>query len=176
MNAKHLPLTALLALLSFSVCSAQEQRIVAPEKPTLWQVTLGEQMKVAVIVDRIAAVAMHPFYLNGSILVSEVTIDTMGSNTIRFYCVHGEESLTASTDPRTALGTIKKEATRVVTGQQQGGGVIPAVKYPEGTYAHSIEYQVSSPEELEKIYKSLLSALQRVSSNSRDNVKISSAK
>lgn len=173
MNMRLLIPCALMSLLAPLPLHAQDAgEAQQASKPILWQLTINNNTKVTVLANRIAAVAMHPFYLNGAMLISEVTIDTLGSNTIRFYYVHEDDRLSDVSDPRTALGTVKKGVTRAAGGQNSGSN-IPSVKYPEGTYSHSIEYQVSSAEDLEKIYKSLLNVLRRQGIAGKEELKMS---
>lgn len=182
MNTKKILTAVLLAWGSLCASGADDHRSISNSgsapfdtrdltPPVVWQATLGDNMKVTILVRNIAAVALHPYYLNGAVMVSELTIDTMGSNTIRFYCIHEEENISSVSDPRTALGTAKKEATRAITGQQ-ADAVVPSVKFPEGTYGHTIEYQVASPEVLDKLYKSITNAIEKLNSQViRENFK-----
>lgn len=180
MKTHHLLAAALLAI-GASVSHAAEQMQVSnangnplevnvKSKPLLWQATLSDSAKVVLAVPSITSVSMHPYLVNGTALVTEVTVDTVGNNTIRFYYMHAEDSLTGSTPARSALGTARKSVAQAIGGQKDEGE-IPSVKFPEGTYGHSIEYQVSSQEDLEKIYKSLLASLRKISA-SADTLKL----
>lgn len=140
-------------------------------KNILWQAELGENMKVAVQLNNVTAVALHPYMLNGVTKVTEVTIDTKGSHAIRFYHIHKSEKASLSTDPQATLGSAKKSANSSAT-QQSEANQLPSIKFPEGVYAHTIEYQIGSMEDLEKIYNSLIKAIQRISSPASETLKL----
>lgn len=159
MKTRSLLIAALLTLGSFPAFSddAQSNRF--------WQASLGENMQVCVSLNSVTSVAMHPYMLNGTTMVTEVTIDTTGNNSIRFYYVHADEKLGITTSPQNVLGTGKREINRAIT-NQEAGSQIPSVKFPEGVYAHTIEYQINSLEDLTKLHKSILNAWRKPGSSS----------
>lgn len=174
---KHpiLATTVLLGLSSLYAAAQQPANTATAEpKIALWSASFGESAQVTLNVSSIVSVSMHPYMLNGVIRITEVTVDTLGNNTLRFYYIHenGGSSSTvggmAGEVARTAQEQIRREVT-----QQDSAADIPSVKFPEGAYAHSIEYQVSSLSELEALYKSLISVWNR-DSKRRTNFKANS--
>lgn len=170
-------LCALLASTGFAAeqnAEENEQQDIKEPKISLWRLELCKTTKIVLSVQSITAVAMHPYLLNGENMVTEVTVDTTGNNTIRFYYIHpagGDIRSTSITDHKQLMGVAKQRINREVT-HQKDDNALPAVKFPEGAYAHSIEYQVSSLEDLDKIYKSLISVWER-SSKKVTNLNIS---
>lgn len=161
-----------LVLLSVLLCSMglaadgdtdeTKQDDIADPRVALWRLELGETTKIVLSVQSITSVAMHPFMLNGENKVTELTVDTTGNNTIRFYYIHPADNLqnTSLADHKQVASAAKQRLTREAT-RQKNDSALPSVKFPEGTYAHSIEYQVDSLEALQKIYKSLISVWEK---------------
>lgn len=151
--------TCLALLAAFSLTpsvGAQEEDSV---KIPLWKADFGSSGKVLINVAAIVSITMHPYLLNGANMVTEVTVDTVGNNTLRFYYVHPESNKpTNIASPQEAVGSVRSRAN---LGKQKSGAGVPSVKFPEGAYAHSIEYQVNSLSELEKLYKSLTSVWEK---------------
>ncbi len=82
--------------------------------------------------------------------IREVTIDTMGNNSIRFYSI-GSERATSMQD---RLSNTRELLDR----HTENSSRYPGKKYPEGAYSHNVEYQVSSVSTLDKIYDSVSTA------------------
>lgn len=126
---------------------------VATPKLAIWTADLGEGGKVTVAVSSIVSIAYHPFLLDGKVKVIEVTIDTVGNNSLRFYCVEDIEQ-TVSNMSGTSVSTPRNPL-------RKKDSVPPSIKFPEGVYAHTVEFQLDSPEALQKLYNSVLSAWER---------------
>ena len=123
----------------------------------LLKITVGKTNQVTIAVPSITSVAQHSYLLNGVTPISQVTIDTTGNNTIRFYCVHPDE---LGKDPAALAkvlspDTIHPKRNGITPGGKSSG--LPSVKFPEGTYSHSIEFQLEAPEQLTKLYKAATS-------------------
>lgn len=131
-------------------------------KRALWQADLGETSKLSLAVDHIVSVSMHPYLLNGETLITEVTVDTTGNNTIRFYYIHPDEDKADITNPESVVKSARKRL-RQQGSQPAAENTIPSLKFPEGAYAHTVEYQVGTFEELEKLHQSLVSVWERSS-------------
>lgn len=160
MKTKIILAAALLSLGVSSVC-AQDAGDISDPKIAIWKADLGDSAKVVLSVQSIVSISMHPYLLNGTNMVTEVTVDTVGNNSLRFYCVH-QDSKSLLTTPKDAANAARQRITREVT-KQKGDTNVPSVKFPEGTYAHTIEYQLDSVEALNRLYKSLLSVWERSS-------------
>jgi hypothetical protein len=119
-----------------------------------WQADLpGGHYMVAL--DRISTISMHEYLLDGGLVVTEVTIDTVGRALTRFYHI-APLSDTAGRD----------EVTRVVdrgrelldrAGQKAGTDAYNMVQktYPTTTHAGTIEYSISDKRDLDALYNSL---------------------
>lgn len=134
----------------------ETQTIKAP-MVRLLVIEVDRDNEVTVAASTITSISKHNFMLDGTMLVSEVTIDTTGNNSIRFYCVQEDDAqkiLTAKT-PQDAARQVTGRATKEI---RNGGRrnsdepSVPSIKFPEGVYAHTIEFQVDSPMILQKIY------------------------
>jgi len=119
-----------------------------------WQATLpGGQYMVAL--DRISSVSRHQYVLDGTLLVDEVTVDSIGQALARFYFI---APLTdgANTHGATQLANRGKElidqaAQRTSTGVQD----MVIKKYPDTTHARTIEYRLLSEQELASLHNSV---------------------
>ncbi len=107
-----------------------------------------------VAVRSMIAVASHEYLVDGIARVTEVNIDTAGSLLARFYYL---EPATPSTPLGLGAATIDqaqrllKEAAEK-TGQDVWKKVVK--NYPTTTHARTVEYRVTSLEQLTKIYES----------------------
>lgn len=119
-----------------------------------WEATLKDEKKGDVILklSEIQGVALHTYKLDGTIEITECTIDTKGSHSIRFYAIASSlpPQIPQTSATRTALNEVKKRA--------EVNTSYPARKFPEGAYSHNIEYQLSSPEKVYKVFKSIKDA------------------
>jgi hypothetical protein len=124
-----------------------------------WQASLpGGSITIAL--DRITSISKHEYLLDGAVVVTEVTIDTIGQALVRFYYLQ----------PPGQGGAVSTPARVVERGRElldtagQRAGVGPAMsdmvakKYPETTHARSIEYRLADMKQLDAIYQSAQSA------------------
>lgn len=164
MNMRHLfPLLVFPLIFAHQAFSAEDDQQPDP-KIQLWQAELNDTSKITIAVSQIVSIAMHPYLLNGENLVTEVTIDTTGNNTVRFYYVHPDDEKTDYTDPESVVKSARKRLSqRPSQPKAQENAAIASLKFPEGAYAHTIEYQVSSIETLDAIFKSITTVWEKVS-------------
>lgn len=161
-----------LALTSYCFAAPEEEEGKQPEpRLQLWQAKLDDTSKITLSVSQIVSVAMHPYMLNGENLITEVTIDTLGNNTIRFYYVHTDDEKTDYTNPESVVKNARKRLSQSPSQPKAQKNSIASIKFPEGAYAHTIEYQVSSLETLESLFKSLTSVWEK-SSKKRTSYKV----
>jgi hypothetical protein len=122
-----------------------------------WQATLsGGHYMVAL--DRITSVSRHKYVLDGSLMIDEVTVDTLGQALARFYFI---TPITDAAPGKTlsGLATRGKELIDKVaqaTGTEVQNMVVK--KYPDTSHAKSIEYRILSEGELSALYASVCSA------------------
>lgn len=119
-----------------------------------WEANLpGGNYMVAL--DRITAVSMHSYVLDGGIVVSEVTIDTLGTTVARFYQLTPVAEYGASQ----ATKSVTERGKEILKRGSESTGMDPTTtvqkKYPLTTHAKTIEYQVSSLEELDALYNNI---------------------
>lgn len=114
-----------------------------------WEAKLQDKSKGDVIIRLadISAIALHTYKLDGSLELTECTIDTKGSHSFRFYAMADKESSIQSRATRTALGEAKK-----LSGDKTN---FPARKFPDGAYSHNVEYQLSSVAKVVKVFNSI---------------------
>ena len=122
-----------------------------------WQCTLpgGEY---AVGLGSITSVSKHSYVLDGTLLVTEVTVDTTGTALARFYYI---EPITKDT-AFNALDRIQKRAEQLrQRGQQRSGTKADEMaqkSYPTTTHARTIEFRIMNEVELNALYRSLYQA------------------
>ncbi len=147
------------AFVATTVLQAAETETTSTESTSvstsdgLWTATVAGNPSGAITVPirLISSVTIHNYNLNGKIPIAELTIDTLGNNTIRFYCV-----LASTSDAADLMGMARE-----LQGEVNKEVSMPSVakQYPDTTHAHSIEYSVSSVKQLKSIYTSVSKCL-----------------
>ncbi len=129
----------LLALLSPLHAQPAGSALAAPP---YWEASYEdpEEGMIYLRLDQIVSVSLHNYMLDGKIPISELTIDTTGNHSIRFY---------------TSLVPSQKRVSDAIN--KRG---LPQVgkQYPQETLSHSIEYYVDDPDTLRALYASLIHA------------------
>ena len=98
----------------------------------------------------------HEYLVDGGFVVTEVTIDTVGSTIARFY--YGEPyrpdvpSATGQTINRRVQETVDLVKER--SGASQTDRLV-VKNYPTSTHAHTIEFRINSLENLEALFQSV---------------------
>ncbi|MEM6884519.1 MAG: hypothetical protein AAF571_05755 [Verrucomicrobiota bacterium] len=130
----------------------------------LYTVTLpgGEYM---VDLGSVTSVSLHKFYVDGAFAVHEVTVDTTGSTVARFYFVERNKDVTA---PR-GIGQSLLDRTQNKVDEVKDRAGVPSLldeavvkSYPTTTHAHTVEYRITSLDQLEKLYQDIKTKWQRV--------------
>lgn len=114
----------------------------------------------------IAATGKHTFVVPGGGRVHEVTVDTVGSVTARFYFV---DELPVQSPLGIGQSVLDQARQRVEEIKDRvspaAGGLVPwqqVVKnYPDATHAHTIEFRVGSQKVIDDLYKHLTDAMER---------------
>ena len=130
----------------------------------LWRCQLpGGSYEVAL--RSIIAVSTHEYLIDGGARVTELNIDTAGSLLARFYYIEPN----APANPVTALGaaSIDKAQQLMATAASSTGldawqKVIKS--YPTTTHAHTVEYRLSSKDQVNALFQSVETAF-RTSKN-----------
>lgn len=120
-----------------------------------WQTELPGGAYV-VALDRISSVGKHEYLVDGGFVVTEVTIDTVGSVTARFY--YGE--LYRPDVPSATGQVVNKRIQDVVdtvkdrTGASQTDKLV-VKNYPTSTHAHTIEFRLNNKDNLNALFQSV---------------------
>ncbi|MFM7181930.1 MAG: hypothetical protein ACKO2G_10765 [Verrucomicrobiales bacterium] len=160
MKTSHL--FALLLCLSPMAALAQDeggapnnQSSESDNNRRFWQAELPGGAYV-VALDRITSVGKHEYLVDGGFVVTEVTVDTVGTAIARFY--YGEPyrpdvpSATGQTVNRRIQDTIDTVKER--TGANQTDRLV-VKNYPHSTHAHTIEFRLNNKENLEALFQSV---------------------
>ena len=106
----------------------------------------------------ITSVSKHSYVLDGTLLVTEATIDTTGTALARFYYI---EPITKDTTFN-ALARIQKRAEELRNRGQSRTGTnadeMAQKSYPTTTHARTIEFRIMNEVELNALYGSLYQA------------------
>ena len=106
----------------------------------------------------ITSVSKHSYVLDGTLLVTEATVDTTGNALARFYYI---EPITKDTTFN-ALARIQKRAEQLRNrGQSRTGTKVDEMaqkSYPTTTHARTIEFRIMNEVELNALYGSLYQA------------------
>jgi hypothetical protein len=170
MKALLFPVLACLLIVASNVTAQTDPAPVAPtakEKAPnresdgnhrFWQANLpGGHYMVAL--DRITAISRHSYAVpEASLLVDEVTVDTVGRGLARFYF---SRPITEGMNNNTANSLTARAKELIDYGGQRAGTDLHKMvikKYPETTHAGSIEYRLLSAEELGALYGSVRTA------------------
>ncbi len=159
-------ISVMLGLMGLQVGMGEETALGNKEKETVSSpasrvlvIQLDAQNEIVLSASSITSISKHSFLLNGTMLINEVTIDTIGNNSVRFYYVQeddGKKILMTKTPQEAvqqAAGRINKEIRTGGKGKKSDEAVVPSLKFPEGVYAHTIEFQVDDPAVLQKLYR-----------------------
>ncbi len=117
-----------------------------------WEVETSSGRFVARL-DRISSVSEHTYVIDGSVQVTECTVDTVGSVTARFYYIEPY-------NPETGIAAVSNATNRVreVAGRLQGrseldaGATLVTKHYPDTTHARTSEYRLRSKASIRQIY------------------------
>lgn len=106
----------------------------------------------------VTSVSKHSYVLDGTLLVTEATVDTTGTALARFYYI---EPITKDTTFN-ALARIQKRAEQLRNRGQSRTGTkadeMAQKSYPTTTHARTIEFRIMNEVELNALYRSLYQA------------------
>lgn len=129
---------------------------VLPTRTPMWRCDLpGGTYEVAI--HSILAVSTHEYIVDGVARVTEMNIDTPGTLAVRFYYL---EPLTATSPLGIGQSTLDrvqelaKEAGERVSPNGEPVWEKVVKNYPTTTHAHTVEYRVSSKEQLQSLFNS----------------------
>jgi hypothetical protein len=166
---QKIPFLVLVCLLASPISSwAQNQTEVPPEAEPpkagdtsgpqrFWQAHVGGGHYM-VPLSRIVSISRHKYVLDGTVIVDEVTVDSEGQALARFYHL---SPITDATSGNSAAGLINRGRELVDQAAQRVGTDVHNMvvkKYPETTHARTIEFRLSSAQELGTLYSSVRNA------------------
>jgi len=131
----------------------------SPQANRFWQASLpGGNYMVAL--DRISSVSRHRYVLlDGSAIVDEVTIDTLGQALARFYYIAPVTDAATGSHTGAIASRIAGRATEMIDKAADTAGTsahqMVIKKFPETTHARTVEYRVLSAEELTSLHQSV---------------------
>lgn len=120
-----------------------------------WQCNInGNELMVAV--DRIGSISKTQFLLDGGLLCTEVTIDTLGGQSLAriYHVVPATEGTSANAAAKMvdrARDLVDNKAARMGTQMHE----MVQKSYPTTTHAHTVEFRVMDVQDLNALYASL---------------------
>lgn len=112
----------------------------------------------AIPLGHIVSISKHQYLLDGTVSVTEVTIDSNGNSLARFYYM---EPITADSSLSSAQKlTQRGQELLNQAGRTTGNSahLMAQKNYPQSTHAHTIEFRLLSLAELDALYNSLYSS------------------
>ncbi len=163
--------SASLVLLLLAVVSAPAQM---QRRGNLWKCTLpGGVYEVAI--GTITSISEAQYVVDGGIHITELTIDTAGNTQCRIYCMQtlaqaqaqgvsqaqgGAAQAAVDAATQRAQDAVDRVSSVMGAGSALGDTINTTVvkNYPASTHAHTVEYRVATPAQLDEIFKSVEAA------------------
>ncbi|MDE1170856.1 MAG: hypothetical protein PW734_06580 [Verrucomicrobium sp.] len=142
----------------------------AQAKVPTWKCTLsGGNYEVAL--PYITSVSTQQYIVDGGGHITELTIDTLGNTQARFYCMQtGAQAAAAAGAGGAAQSLLEEAQQRVQDATDHVTSVMggpPAAQtanttvmktYPTTTHAHTVEYRLETPAEVDALFQSVKNA------------------
>ncbi len=108
----------------------------------------------------IASISTHEYIVDGAARVTEFTIATNSSVEARFYYLEPLSTLAGAANPAANALALAQQHLADVASQAGAEPVwMKVVKnYPTTTHAHTVEYRLTTKENLEQLYQNLSQA------------------
>jgi hypothetical protein len=135
-----------------------EERVKALESQgnnRFWQCNInGGELMVAV--DRIGSISKTQYLLDGGLLCTEVTIDTLGGQSLAriYHVVPATEGTAANAVTKIVDRTKELVDTNAVRAGTRLHEMVQK-SYPTTTHAHTVEFRVMDVRDLDALYSSL---------------------
>jgi len=150
---------AIITTLATPLIQAQEPT-ANQTAPVFWKAKLpGGNYMVAL--NSITSISHHQYIIDSSLIVSEVTIDTTGNSLVRFYSISpmGEGNDLNPAENLLNRGKELIDQSSEKTGINVNETVIK--QYPTTTHAKTVEFRLSSKQNIEQLYKSIAQSWER---------------
>ncbi|MGD7651955.1 MAG: hypothetical protein ACQCXQ_01985 [Verrucomicrobiales bacterium] len=130
-------------------------------KDKLWIANVGGG-EYMVRLSAIQAISRHQYVLDGAVIVDEVTVDASGQALVRFYHIEPiTEGMSGSSAGKVASNVVRRGRELADKAAGRAGVNVQDMvvkKYPETTHARTIEYRVTSEQELVSLLTSVKKA------------------
>ena len=114
--------------------------------------------RYSVNLGNITSVSQHSYVLDGTVIVTEVTIDTTGNALARFYYLEPVTEETKLDILKRLQGRTTGLRNRARSRTGMSFDEMAQKNYPHSTHAHTIEFRVLSRAELGALYSSVYRA------------------
>ncbi len=117
-----------------------------------WEVVTANGRFIARL-DKIASASQHEYFIDGAVRVYEVTVETDGGQTGRFYYLESAAEGSSIASGSATIERLRDVANKV--SDKAGTGNIDTIvtkHYPETTHAKTSEYRVQSKATVDQIY------------------------
>lgn len=118
-----------------------------------WEVVTSNGRFIARL-DKIASASQHEYFIDGAVKVYEVTVETDGGQTGRFYYLESVAESSSITTGSATINRLRDVANKV--SDKAGTGDIDTMvtkHYPDTTHAKTSEYRLKSKETIDRIYE-----------------------
>lgn len=135
--------------------SGQEATPTPEPRRGFWEARLAGG-NYLVRLDAIRSISQHAYLVDGVGQVSEVNICTGGSALVRFYVVEAYTPQTPGGVGQSAVNLIQERGKQLA--ERLGGSAVNEMvlkNYPATTHARTIEFRLTSREDLDKLYESV---------------------
>jgi len=124
--------------------------VEVPKNKPYVQIIIGCEKQSQIVLDlhKIVSISLHSYMLDDKIPILELTVDSMGNNSVRIYTVLKKSG------GKYLSGVAERAASRAA----ERGALTVSKQYPHTTHAHSIEYCALSKIEIQKAYAKLIKA------------------
>ena len=111
-----------------------------------------------VALSKITSISKHEYLLDGNLIITEVTIDTLGDTTLRVYQITPAAQYGTLATPRKVIERGKDLLDRA--GQRTGADVQNMVhkQYPTTTHSKTIEFRLKDLQTLDALHSSVRTA------------------
>jgi len=118
-----------------------------------WEIEL-EGGRFLARLDTISSISQHQYVIDGAARVFEVTVDTTGSQTARFYYIEAVAEGSPLSIGKNAIDRLRSVAEGATSRTGTDEVWTQVIKnYPTTTHARTAEFRLDNKEVLDKIYK-----------------------
>jgi hypothetical protein len=147
------PRLALLLSLAMTVLSCLPVHSQS-SRPLIYEIELGDGGYL-VDLNHVTSISVHRFFVDGALMVDELTVDSLGNTVARFYVA--DRNREVETPRGVGQSLLDKAQEKVDQARDRIGATnwmdrAVVKSYPTSTHAHTVEYRISSKEQLMELY------------------------